>query len=820
MEKLDSNCIENIIALSPSQEGMLFHYLQAPQCPIHFEQLSLEISGNIHISHFENAWQAVIETNELLRTVFRWEKVESPVQIVLKEYPFQPRYIHFSKNDAPLPLTLEQVKLNDKQESFDLHAVPFRVTLCQIETNKYVMIISNHHILYDGWSTGIILKEFFKFYHELSLGRHKESLEIPRKLSFKDFIKWTQSQDKNKKEQFWRNYLSGFEIAAELPIKRKKDETSGTGDYAIRLGEDIQGKLEIFLKNKRITLASIFYSAWGILLQKYGSSEDVVFGTTVSGRSTEVNGIEDMVGLFINTIPLRIITYPDETIIEAIYQVDHILHEREEFEHTPLIDILGRYAARSNLALFDTIMVIENYPLDDRLIPPGCALAIQSYDMAEMTHYDLSIGIMPFRGIEIKFSFKEGIFQRETIMHLAGHFKSIIKTMIEYPETMLSQLEIISNDEKNRILYEFNNTAVEYPVNKTIHQLFEKQADRAPDYIALHGCMIAWMDGEVGAAPRVCPSRNVSLTYRQLDEQSNRLAGLLIEKGVLPDNIVGIKIERSVEMIIGILGILKAGGAYLPIDPSYPQERIEYMLKDSGTKILLTDDEKEKDNCQCAIVNCQLSMSGRPRRGIQHSAFITQHSNLSYIIYTSGSTGKPKGVMIENRSVINFIKGITDVIPFQSHDRILSLTTISFDIFGLETLLPLTRGSAVIMGSSEAQQDVLLGLRIIECEAITIFQATPSRLQLFIQDKAVGKALMKLKYLIIGGEALPRQLLDSLKQQTAARIFNVYGPTEATIWSTIKEVSGNLALNIGKPLANTYIYILSHFGALQPVGVP
>ncbi|HLP45787.1 MAG TPA: amino acid adenylation domain-containing protein, partial [Candidatus Kapabacteria bacterium] len=822
MEKLDPNRIENIIALTSLQEGMLFHYLQVPQSQLYFEQLSLEISGEIDVPHFEKAWQVIIETNEMLRTVFRWEKVENPVQIVLKEHKFQPRYIHIAGQDAgERKERLEKIKRKDEQEKFDLQEVPFRVTLGKIEVDKYVMIISNHHILYDGWSTGIILKEFFKIYHELS--RSGQALEFPVKLSFKEFVKWTQKQDKSKQENFWRNYLAGFEAPAELPIKRCIEKTTNAADYSIILAGNLKNKLDAFIRSNRVTLASVFYTAWGLLLQKYCGSEDVVFGTTVSGRSGGIKGIEDMVGLFINTVPLRIQTTSREKISEVVFQTDHILREREEFENTPLVDISSYSLMGRSESLFDTIIAIENYPLDNRLVPESSLLFIESYTMVEMAHYDLSIGIMPFNEIEIKFSFKPGLIAKETIENLAEHFKIIIQTIIENPETVLSQLEIITIDEKNQLLYEFNNTTAEYPKDKTIHQLFEEQVEKSSDRIALVG------------AGCVCP---VSLTYRELNNQSGRLAGLLIEKGVLADTIIGIMIERSIEMLIGIMGILKAGGAYLPIDSGYPRERIDYMLKDSATRVLInkseirnskfeTNPNDQKINDQnknqhfgaALVLNFEnLDFEFVCTRNFEFRASDFNSSNLAYLIYTSGSTGKPKGIMIENRSVINFIKGITDIIPFQESDRILSLTTISFDIFGLETILPLIKGSVVIIGSAEAQRDVDLGARIMEREAITIFQATPSRLQLFIQGNQ--RALKGLKYLLVGGEVLPGPLLEILTPLTDGSIYNVYGPTETTIWSTIKEVSRGNTLNIGKPLANTFIYILSRGGLLQPVNVP
>ncbi|HLP45401.1 MAG TPA: condensation domain-containing protein, partial [Candidatus Kapabacteria bacterium] len=411
MEKLDTKGIDNIFALTPLQEGMLFHYLQAPRSLLYFEQLSLEISGSIDVQIFEKAWNTVIKSNEMLRTVFRWEKLEKPSQIILKEHPCELRFhdLSYLDNDQKIT-TLAEIKMKDRDEGFDLTHVPFRIILCRLAERQYEMVIGNHHILYDGWSNGIILKEFFTAYQSLCKG--EQAFKLPIKPSFKEFIKWLQSLDKNKQERFWSDYLAGFETPTALPIKRRQEGLPGAGDYSIILEEDMKGKLDIFIKNNKVTLASIFYSAWGLLLQRYCGSEDVVFGTTVSGRSANLKGIENIVGLFINTIPLRIDTYPDETSIDAVSRIDQFLREREEFELTPLADIGGRDAAgnvttlaRGEL-LFDTIVVIENYPLDNHLIPVGSPLSIHSYSMIESTHYDLTVGILPFNEIEIKFSFK------------------------------------------------------------------------------------------------------------------------------------------------------------------------------------------------------------------------------------------------------------------------------------------------------------------------------------------------------------------------------------------------------------------------------
>ena len=798
MEKLDPKSIENILALTPLQEGMLFHYLQDPQSGLYFEQLCLEISGEIDAPHFEKAWNVVSETNEMLRTVFRWEKLEKPSQIILKEHKCNVIFYDLSaKECSQKKTTLAEIKEKDRRESFDLHQVPFRVILCKLDEKKYEVVISNHHILYDGWSNGVILKEFFKAYHELRRGGR--SLKLPVKPPFKEFIGWIHSRDRNKQEQFWREYLAGVETPTELPIKRRVEETTKAVDYSIILEEDIKGKLAVFVKNSRVTLAPVFYTAWGILLQKYCGSEDVVFGTTVSGRSGGLKGIEDMVGLFINTIPLRAQTPPGERIGDVVFRTDRLLREREEFENAPLVDIGSYSSVVVGGSLFDTIVAIENYPLDNRLVPEGegSLLSIQSYSIVEMTHYDLSVGIMLFNEIEIKFSCKQELFENGIIENLARHFKGIIQNIVENPETALSQLEIISGEEKNRILYDFNDTDAEYPKDKTIHQLFVEQVEKTPGRIAL-----------VGAALSVGP---VSLSYRQLNEQSGRLAGLLIEKGVLADNIVGIKVDRSIEMVIGIFGILKAGGAYLPIDPHYPQERIDYMLKDSAAKILLTAAE--------CIFN------------FHHSSFIIHHSNrsthLAYIIYTSGSTGKPKGVLIEHASVVNRMFWVKERYQLNERDVVLQAASFVFDVSVCELFRWVPAGARLYLLPPGGEMDPGLIVKTIGRYRITTADFVPSILTLILDQVDKHKSydeLASLKWMFTGVETVSLNLLkrfrETLERFNNTTLINAYGPTESTVDVTYFQCTGNYdTVPIGKPMANVRVYIVDKFGNLQPPGI-
>ncbi len=445
MKRVDKKNIEDILALTPMQEGMLFHYLKAPDNYHYFEQLSLDISGEINKNFFVQAWNFVIQTNEMLRTVFRWEKIKKPVQIILKHHPLKPKYYDFSeikkktgksKNEneskSEKKKWIEEIKAKDRNEKFDLSDVPFRVTLCKIEDEKYEMIISNHHILYDGWSNGIILKEFFEAYDKLC--KRNTSTTTPVNLKplvktkFKEFVAFIENQDIKKQETFWSGYLEGFETPTELPVKNGvvyanvKEKAGSTiksiGCYKIKISKGVKDSFQNFIKKHKITFASLVYSAWGILLQKYTNTKDVVFGTTVSGRSASLKGIEDIVGLFINTLPLRIRSYASEKVVDLVNRTNDTLREREGYEGTSLVKIKEYSEINYSQELFDSIVVVENYPLDLNCQFPlrKRGLTVHPESMVEMTHYDLTVVVsLLFDNIDVHFIYNSDLFKEATI---------------------------------------------------------------------------------------------------------------------------------------------------------------------------------------------------------------------------------------------------------------------------------------------------------------------------------------------------------------------------------------------------------------------
>ncbi|MCP4151296.1 MAG: hypothetical protein GY757_26365, partial [bacterium] len=341
------------------QEGLLFHYLKSPGSKAYLEQLSVTISGTLDRDAFLKAWRTVIHTNESLRTVFRWEKIDKPVQVVLKEHQLAPTYYDCTGQPEQSSL-IYKIKQEDNSIPFDLHEVPFRISLCRLDKNRHLMIISNHHILYDGWSNGIILKEFFEAYNKTAEGKDPA---IPTKTKFKEFVKWLQNRDIKKQATFWKDYLKGFETQTGLSIKnRNKDIKNDHKErIAYRLPEQLVNRMEEYAVKHKVTLASFLYTAWGLLLQKYNNSSDVIFGTTVAGRAANLKGIEDIAGLFINTIPLRVknitgngTVKPGDTITieNVIRQIHRHLRERREYENTPLVNIKEYSSLDEQDALF------------------------------------------------------------------------------------------------------------------------------------------------------------------------------------------------------------------------------------------------------------------------------------------------------------------------------------------------------------------------------------------------------------------------------------------------------------------------------------
>ena len=595
-------------------------------------------------------------------------------------------------------------------------------------------------------------------------------------------------------EEYWLKKLGGELPKVSLPLMVMNEGTNRERhSYIQPIPPQVSANLARAAKQSDKALFILILSGLQVVLHKYTGVDDLVIGTMAP--DTDETEKHHQVIFCRNTVKHYM------TLKELIIQTRGVVMEAINYPGYNLDNLVQALAAKNgtgNPDIFNAAFLYKPFQKESRALDRfGLVFILSAHQ--------------PAPGLCLQVEYPRTPASREIVGRFSQNLLTLLEHMLENLDTEISRLEIVSQEEKEQLLNDFNDTRTEYPRQETFPDLFAGQAERTPDHVAIKGQInpgteisSSKFEGTGGLAPL---SDTGSITYRELKEKSTRLACYLRSKGVNPGSIVGIMMERSIEMIIGIFGILKAGGAYLPIDADYPEDRIKYLLKDSGAEILL----KDKDN------DLYTRLPFPPSTLL--TFYPSNPGNLAYVIYTSGSTGKPKGVLIEHRSLVNLIKGITKIIPFTTGDTILSLTTISFDIFASETLLPLTMGSQVVIGTSKEQLDASAAARVLVRDRITIFQVTPSRLQLLLLEKEIPRALASLHVLLVTGEALPWTLLEKARSIITGKIYNLYGPTETTIWSTTKDVTGKEALNIGKPIANTIIYILDHNNFLQPVGV-
>lgn len=790
--------IKNIYNLTPLQEGMLYHYLLEPHATTYIEQMEFNAEGNICLEAIEKSFNTLIERHDSLRTVFYYKNVDKPLQVVLKNRKASVTIRDVSSLDLKeAEKYAEEFKTMDVKKGFDLSKdLLMRLTLIKTAANCYKIIWTHHHIIIDGWCLSIIISEFFSIYYSVV---SNQSIRLEPAMPYSDYIMWLNKQDKEKAKRYWEKYLFGYESKAVIPFSRKEGYADYfPGEYCLIFDKETTEKITGFSAENQTTTNTVFQSIWGILLQKYGNTDDVVFGSVVSGRPVNLAGADMMVGLFINTVPVRVKCDANLPFCELLKRMNDETLESREFDYLPLTTVQAGLG--SKIKLIDHIMIFENYPIQKKVGENTKALgfSINNISLFSRTNYDFNIVVLPGDQIVVKFCCNKSVCDINFVKRISEHFKQALLAVISKPDIKIMDIEILTKEEKT-LLHQFNHTSADNGSTKTIHELFMERAKENPDKIA-----VVYGDK--------------SLTYRELNEKSNQLARKLINLGVTQNAIVGIMAERSLEIIIGIFGVLKAGCAYLPIDVDYPVERVKYMLDNSGAKILLKKGMIHQDIAFSGEV-LELDEPGSYCKDTLNPDNIVESDDLAYLIYTSGSTGNPKGVMISHRAVINFLHGITDNIAFSPEKTMLSLTTISFDIFVLETLIPLTKGLKTVIASKEEQNDPKAFKNAVLRENINMIQTTPSRIQLFLQDYEAAECMAQLTDIMIGGEPFPKNLYPVLTRYTKAKIYNMYGPTETTVWSTMDEIKDGSVITIGRPIRNTQIYILDRNNKLQPIGV-
>ncbi|PDX99224.1 non-ribosomal peptide synthetase [Bacillus pseudomycoides] len=808
--------VEDILALTPLQKGILFHHLSSGENGLYQNLFTLKLSGVFDLVIFKKAWEEVISTNEVLRTVYMWENVNTPIQIVLKSKELIFDYYDFSdKNKEEALFSVEKTKETNKNRQIDLTKDPFKVILCKISSNIYEMIISNHHILYDGWSNSLIFKEFFEAYNHLINGKSSPNYRNS-KTDYKEYIKWVQEQNKESNLNYWETYLKGFHETTTLAISEKNANRYSVNQqltHTLLLQEEFKKKLNNFSKLNDLTMASPLYLAWGILLKRYSQKNDIVFGTTISGRPPSIRGIENMVGLFINTVPLRIDFDSSTTLLSSLKSVNNMIIERKDYEWVSLLDIKEVSEINHKDSLFNSIVVIENYPFERKGIETNLLLdsKILSYSSYETTNYDLTLRISLLEDdIELNLLYNSHFFNDYMAKQLLNHFMNILNEILLDTNKSINDIEMLSTNERKLIFQDFNQTDEQYP-DITIHDWFEDQVLNRPNEIAV-------------------TYQNKKVTYKELNNMANRLARVILEKSQSKNPVIGIMAERSVELIVGIFAILKTGSAYLPLNDLDPIERKKAILHDSNMELLLVS-ETVKQNLHADLK--AISLPIKDERYLNYSSenlgLLVESTNLAYILYTSGSTGNPKGVMIEHRSVINRINWMQKAYQLNSEDVILQKTPTTFDVSVWELFWWYFNGASVCMLPSGEERNPEKIINAIETNKVSHIHFVPSMFNEFLtfveKNKQINR-LKSLKYIYLSGEAIKVNHVEKFNRVfntlNEVNLVNLYGPTEATIDVTYYNYSRKdtlASIPIGKPIDNTKLYILDDSMNVVPIGV-
>src|SRR4051812_49741913 len=796
--------IEDVLPLAPLQEGLLFHALYDAQAPdIYTVQLDLGLEGALDSAAMAAAVQALVARHASLRARFRHAHLGQPVQVILPQAPAPWRCIDLSSLDeAGREERLAAVLAQERAERFDLADAPLiRFALIRLAADRHRLVLTNHHIVMDGWSMPVLVRELLTLY-----AHRADAAALPRVTPYRDYLAWAAAQDRTGALAAWRDALAGLEEATRLAPHDPGREPVAPEQTRLALSEPLTAALTAQARRHGLTLNTLIQTAWAILLGRLTGREDVVFGVTVAGRPPEVAGIENMVGLFINTLPLRVQLAPGTALLELLRQVQASQSRLMEHQHLGLAEVQGLAGLGE---LFDTLVVFENYPVDHAGLSAAVGgLQLTDFRGLDATHYPLSLAAHPGERLQLQLSYRPDLFDRASVEAIAGRLVRLLEGAVADPERAIGRLDILGADERHTILREWNATARAVP-GATLPELFAAQVARTPE-----------ADAVVFEDER--------LSYGELDARSSRLAHHLRGLGVGPEVVVGLCIERSLAMLVGLLGILKAGGAYLPLDPDYPPERLAFMLADAGAPVLLTRAALRAHlpahDAHLVCLDADWPAIARQPATAPAAGVLPQHP--AYIIYTSGSTGTPKGVAVTHQNVVRLFGTTEHLFHFGTHDVWTLFHSFTFDFSVWEIWGALLHGGRLVVVPYAISRSPPEFLMLMAREGVTVLNQTPSAFyQLLQTDRErpeLGRGLA-LRHVIFGGEALDPRRLDGWYERhpdNAPALINMYGITETTVHVSHLLLDRKLAASgagnlIGRAIPDLHAYVLD--GGLEPV---
>ncbi|WP_347907812.1 amino acid adenylation domain-containing protein [Pseudomonas grandcourensis] len=786
--------IEDVYPLTPMQQGMLFHTLYEPQAEAYINQLRLDIQG-LELAAFGRAWQAAINRHDILRSSFHWLGLECAHQVIHRQIDLQLQVIEAADID------LDALAAEERSRGFELSAAPlFRLLLVRQGSEDWHLIHTSHHILMDGWSNAQLLGEVIQHYAGQTLARPLGQ--------YRDYLGWIQQQPLLVAEQFWKQALAPLEtptlLAQALPTPA---EGRGMGEHQMTLESAALQRLSDFARQQKITLNTLLQGAWGLLLQRYTGQTCVAFGATIAGRSAPLPGIEQQLGLFINTIPIIAAPQAGQSVAQWLNELQALNLSLREFEHVPQYDIQN-WAGHQG-ALFDSLLVFENFPVAEALkqgAPAG--LTFGALHNHEITSYPLTLGIEVGASLRLDFSFDRTRFSAAQISQLGASLLQMLEQFVAQPQKALGAVSLLDVQAQEKVLAYSRPPAPSIESPLLAHQRFEQQAARTPDALAVL----------VG---------DERLTYAQLNAQANQLAHRLRAQGVAPGQRVGLSVRRNAQMIVSLMAILKSGAGYVPLDPDYPAERLAYMIEDSGIDLLLAQPGLLADVAlPQELPRLALEPGADAEYCTDNLVNLASAEDLAYLIYTSGSTGRPKGVCLAHAALREFCVIAADYSQLTAQDRVLQFATFSFDGFVEQCYPPLCVGAALVMRGDELWDTDTLYRQVIE-QGVTLADLPAAYWFLLAQEWAAQPQREKgrLRQVHVGGEAMS---LEGLKLWHAAglgdvRLLNTYGPTEATVVSsthacTLADTRNHLGVPIGKALPGRALYVLDSEGHLLPTG--
>ncbi|MFV8347163.1 amino acid adenylation domain-containing protein [Flavobacterium sp. ZB4P13] len=758
---------------------------------------AVKLTGVVDFNKFDESFKLLIHRHEILRTYFKSNEEGEIQQYILpsEQVDFKIVTKDFSIKENPEDETthyLEEIN----NIPFDLEQAPLvRNSLIKLKEEEYVFFLSLHHIISDGWSIRLLISEVVKTYNNLIAGR---TIDLPElSIQYKDYAVWLntseQHQKNQKSEQYWLQQFEGELPVLDLPSSKARPliKTYNGDSLPYQFPKAFLDKLKSFSKDHDVTLFMTLMAGINGLLYRYTGQDDIILGTPIAGR--EHPDLENQLGLYLNKLAIRTSIKRGGTFSDLINSQKENLLAAYDHQNYPFDELVGKLNLKRDMsrsALFDVLVVLQNRSqLNNLNSEELIGLEVSGYNFSrKKSQFDVGFTFVETEGLGLVIEYNTDIYDKYLIQRMFVHFENLLQELIKNPERKIQEIDYLTEQERQQLLVEFNDTKVDYPQDKMIIDLFEEQVAKTPDNIAV-------------------VYKNTELTYEELNSKANQLAGCLRENyAIEPDDLVGIKLDRSEDMIITILGILKSGAAYVPIDPAYPKERIAYIENDSNSKIVI--DKSFLD----------LFVAVQDMYSKENIEKINRASDLAYVIYTSGTTGNPKGVMIENRSLCNYINWCSNFyFEKEGHGSFGLFSSLSFDLTITSIFLPLIRGNKIKVFENNLNAHEVLLDYTLDSNTLDIIKLTPSHLELL---KVLDLKGIALKKIIVGGESLVKRQVDEIfKQSNETNIYNEYGPTESTVGCIVKKISENTQITIGKPISNTQIYILDESLQLLPMGV-